>query len=51
MGGYSLVNVIHVLGPLAMVVAGIITENQSKALAMSETARKYLYCAGTDNKK
>jgi CPA1 family monovalent cation:H+ antiporter len=42
MGGYSLANVIHVSGPLAMVVAGIITGNQSKALAMSETTREYL---------
>lgn len=42
MGGYSLASVIHVSGPLAMVVAGIITGNQSKTLAMSDITREYL---------
>jgi Na+:H+ antiporter len=42
MGGYSLANIMHVSGPLAMVIAGIITGNQSKNRAMSETTQEYL---------
>lgn len=42
MGGYSLAHYIHVSGPLAMVIAGIITGNQGKSLAMSDTTRDYL---------
>lgn len=42
MGGYSLCHYIHVSGPLAMVVAGLITGNRGKALAMSDITRDYL---------
>lgn len=42
MGGYSLCHYIHVSGPLAMVVAGIITGNRGKAKAMSDITRDYL---------
>ncbi|SKA32627.1 sodium/proton antiporter, CPA1 family [Chitinophaga eiseniae] len=42
MGGYSLCHFIHVSGPLAMVVAGIMTGNRGKALAMSDVTRDYL---------
>lgn len=42
MGGYSLAQYIHVSGPLAMVIAGIITGNKGKSLAMSDTTRDYL---------
>jgi CPA1 family monovalent cation:H+ antiporter len=41
-GGYALANKIHVSGPLAMVVAGLIIGNQGRALAMSDTTRRYL---------
>jgi Na+:H+ antiporter len=43
MGGYSLANVLHVSGPLAMVVAGIITGNYTSTYAMSPVTRDYLY--------
>jgi monovalent cation:H+ antiporter, CPA1 family len=42
MGGYTLANNLHVSGPLAMVIAGIITGNKSWELSMSETTRDYL---------
>lgn len=42
MGGYSLCHYLHVSGPLAMVMAGIITGNRGKAKAMSDTTRDYL---------
>jgi len=42
MGGYSFADKLHVSGPLAMVVAGIITGNKGKMLAMSDTTRDYL---------
>ena len=42
MGGYSLANAIHISGPLAMVVAGIMVGNKGKQLAMSDTTRDYL---------
>ena len=42
MGGYALAEVIHVSGPLAMVVAGIITGNMGKQNAMSDISRDYL---------
>jgi monovalent cation:H+ antiporter, CPA1 family len=42
MGGYSLANALHISGPLAMVVAGIITGNKGKELGMSELTRDYL---------
>jgi CPA1 family monovalent cation:H+ antiporter len=42
MGGYLLADVIHVSGPLAMVVAGIVTGNKSRHEAMSDTSRNYI---------
>ena len=42
MGGYALANKLHVSGPLAMVVAGLIIGNHGRALAMSETTRRNL---------
>jgi CPA1 family monovalent cation:H+ antiporter len=42
MGGYSLCHSLHVSGPLAMVVAGIMTGNRGKELAMSDITRDYL---------
>ena len=42
MGGYALANAIHISGPLAMVVAGIMVGNKGKQLAMSDITRDYL---------
>jgi CPA1 family monovalent cation:H+ antiporter len=42
MGGYVLASKLHVSGPLAMVVVGLIVGNQGRALAMSDTTRRYL---------
>jgi len=42
MGGYFLAGRLHVSGPLAMVVAGIITGNKVKHEAMSNVSRDYL---------
>jgi CPA1 family monovalent cation:H+ antiporter len=41
-GGYMLASKIHVSGPLAMVVVGLMIGNQGRALAMSDTTRRYL---------
>jgi len=41
-GGYMLASKLHVSGPLAMVVVGLMIGNQGRALAMSETTRRYL---------
>jgi len=41
-GGYALASEIHVSGPLAMVVVGLMIGNQGRALAMSDTTRRYL---------
>ncbi len=41
-GGYALANRLHISGPLAMVVTGLIIGNQGRALAMSGTTRRYL---------
>ena len=41
MGGYSLCHFLHVSGPLAMVVAGLITGNKSLEEAMSNITRDY----------
>ena len=41
-GGYALAYKLHVSGPLAMVVAGLIIGNHGRALAMSDTTRRYL---------
>ncbi len=42
MGGYLLADVLHVSGPLAMVVAGIVTGNKSREEVMSDTTRNYI---------
>jgi CPA1 family monovalent cation:H+ antiporter len=41
-GGYALANRLHVSGPLAMVVVGLIVGNGGRALAMSDTTRRYI---------
>ncbi len=41
-GGYALASHIHVSGPLAMVVAGVMVGNQGRALAMSDVTRRYV---------
>jgi len=42
MGGYFIAGRLHVSGPLAMVIAGIITGNKSKREGMSDQTRDYL---------
>jgi CPA1 family monovalent cation:H+ antiporter len=42
MGGYTLATHLHVSGPLAMVVAGLMIGNQGRALAMSDTTRHHV---------
>lgn len=42
LGGYSLASQLHVSGPLAMVVTGLIIGNQGRALAMSDTTRQHI---------
>jgi len=42
MGGYYLASILHVSGPLAMVVAGIITGNQIREFGMSVITRDYV---------
>jgi CPA1 family monovalent cation:H+ antiporter len=42
MGGYTLAHAIHVSGPIAMVVAGILIGNKGRLLAMSENTRGHL---------
>ena len=42
MGGYSLAHYTHVSGPLAMVIAGLITGNQGKSLGMSDITAEYI---------
>jgi CPA1 family monovalent cation:H+ antiporter len=42
MGGYALASRLHVSGPLAMVVAGVIIGNSGRALAMSDATRLYV---------
>lgn len=41
-GGYSLASYLHISGPLAMVVAGLMIGNGGRTLAMSDTTRKHL---------
>ncbi len=41
-GGYALASRLHVSGPLAMVVVGLIIGNGGRALAMSDTTRHYV---------
>jgi CPA1 family monovalent cation:H+ antiporter len=42
MGGYALASRLHISGPLAMVVVGLIIGNHGRELAMSDTTRRYL---------
>ena len=42
MGGYSLATEIHVSGPVAVVVAGLLIGNHGRMLAMSEHTREHL---------
>ncbi len=42
MGGYRLAHWLHVSGPVAMAVAGLLIGNAGVALAMSDTTRDYL---------
>lgn len=42
LGGYELASTLHVSGPLAMVVAGLIVGNQGRAYAMSDTTRHHV---------
>jgi len=41
-GGYALARHLHVSGPLAMVVVGLVIGNQGRAKAMSDTTRRYV---------
>jgi CPA1 family monovalent cation:H+ antiporter len=41
-GGYALASRLHVSGPLAMVVVGLMIGNHGRALAMSDTTRRYV---------
>ncbi len=41
-GGYTLASRLHVSGPIAMVVAGLLIGNQGRLLAMSEKTRQHL---------
>ncbi|MBS1531145.1 MAG: sodium:proton antiporter [Bacteroidetes bacterium] len=41
-GGYYMAGHLHISGPLAMVVAGIITGNKTRHEALSDTSRDYL---------
>ena len=41
-GGYALASRLHISGPLAMVVCGLVVGNQGRALAMSDTTRRYV---------
>ena len=43
MGGYALARPLHVSGPVAMAVAGLVTGNAGVAYAMSDTTRDYLH--------
>ncbi len=42
MGGYLIASELHVSGPLAIVVAGLLTGSRAKKLAMSETTELYV---------
>ncbi len=43
MGGYALASSVHISGPLAMAVAGLIIGNQGFDHAMSDTTRDYVH--------
>ena len=42
LGGYALAIQLHVSGPIAMVVAGLMIGNHGRSLAMSDTTREHL---------
>jgi len=42
MGGYALASALHLSGPIAIVVAGLLIGNRGRALAMSDTTREHL---------
>lgn len=42
LGGYELAQSLHVSGPLAMVVAGVMIGNHGRAMAMSDTTREHV---------
>ena len=42
MGGYALAGVIHVSGPIAIVVAGLLIGNHGRTMAMSDKTREHL---------
>lgn len=42
MGGYALASALHMSGPIAMVVAGLLIGNQGRDFAMSEKTREHL---------
>ena len=42
MGGYAFAMAIHVSGPIAMVVAGLLIGNHGRVLAMSDSTREHL---------
>lgn len=42
MGGYTLAEIMHVSGPLAMVMAGLITGNKSMDVVVSDNTRDYI---------
>ncbi|MEJ2111102.1 MAG: sodium:proton antiporter [Acidobacteriota bacterium] len=42
MGGYALANALHISGPLAIVVAGLLIGNHGRSFAMSEETREHL---------
>lgn len=42
MGGYALASHLHISGPLATVVAGLVIGNHGRALAMSDLTREHL---------
>ena len=41
-GGYCLASLLHLSGPIAMVVAGLLIGNQGRTFAMSHTTREHL---------
>jgi CPA1 family monovalent cation:H+ antiporter len=43
MGGYYLASMLHVSGPLAIVVAGLFTGNKAREEAMSKTTETYIF--------
>ena len=42
MGGYAMASALHLSGPIAMVVAGLVIGNHGRLLAMSDSSREHL---------